>query len=758
MTTAMGARPTHQTRSRERVELILSQLDRLPTLPAVAARLLAVTTSNKSSLRDVVQVIESDASLTAGVLRLVRRADLGVRSRGLTVARAVALLGFNAVRNAVLSVQLYETFSQSRDRAKGPDLREGLWQHGIGVACAAEMIGERVGGPDFGAEAFMCGLLHDVGKVALDACLPKGFARVVEDVERRERCICDAEREVFGLDHTVAGRHLAARWRLPEAVIECVWLHHQDPLALPSSVAHGRLVAIVHLADDLIRRAGIGFSGYGHVGDVEAAAAALGVGADQLAALIEQLPDRIDPFREMIGLGGPDGGTDYTASLVAANRQLGRFNARLTEENRRLKGRSACLGAVARFIERLSDRDRIGDVCVAAADALRAMLEAHQTVAFFADDLSGCVYAGVSADPDQDGTALVLEPSDSCGDAVADWLKSVPPAARLVTAPPDGEDFWQRCAGPRPDGPLWLLPVAGSHAVVGGVLVCLPDQTPLGPEAASTEWEALSGAISLAWLSARARRDTDRTSEELLDLNRRLGAAQKELVRARSISMIAKMAAGAAHELNNPLTVISGRAQLELNRASDADTQRTLRLIVEQAHRATQIVTDLMDFAKPAPPRPARIPLVGLLEPLCQHWREASSLDDRQLRLTVADGTTAIYADPDQVREILQAVVANALEATEPETMQLQINSPSRASDETVRIVVKDNGAGMTTSVLEHALDPFFSSRPAGRGRGLGLSRAYRLAEINGGRLLLASTAGVGTTVTIEMPSRAAES
>ena len=79
--------------AREAVELILSQLDRLPTLPAVAVRLLALTTSGTTSARDVVQVLESDASLTAAILRLVRRADLGVRGEVATVERAVTLLG-----------------------------------------------------------------------------------------------------------------------------------------------------------------------------------------------------------------------------------------------------------------------------------------------------------------------------------------------------------------------------------------------------------------------------------------------------------------------------------------------------------------------------------------------------------------------------------------------------------------------------------------------------------------------------------------
>jgi signal transduction histidine kinase len=123
--------------------------------------------------------------------------------------------------------------------------------------------------------------------------------------------------------------------------------------------------------------------------------------------------------------------------------------------------------------------------------------------------------------------------------------------------------------------------------------------------------------------------------------------------------------------------------------------------------------------------------------------------------VSITDPSVSVYADPIQLTEILDAVVTNAIEATKPETARLQINSPSRLSDDTVRIVVEDNGIGMTPDVREHALDPFFSHRAAGRGRGLGLSRSYRLAEMNGGTLWIESAPNVGTTVTIELPARA---
>ncbi len=112
MTTAISSVDTRRGRgvsARDRVQLILSQLDQLPSPPAVAMHLLNVTTSDDSSVRDVVRIMKSDASLTAAVLRTTRRADLGIRENVVTVDRAVALLGFTALRNIVLSVQFLST-------------------------------------------------------------------------------------------------------------------------------------------------------------------------------------------------------------------------------------------------------------------------------------------------------------------------------------------------------------------------------------------------------------------------------------------------------------------------------------------------------------------------------------------------------------------------------------------------------------------------------------------------------------------------
>src|SRR5687768_6698319 len=122
----------------KRVELILQQLEELPTLPAVAVKVLDVTAEGaESSTEDVVQLIGSDPSLTARILQLVHRADLGVRGEVNSIDRAIQLLGFEAVRSAVLAISVFQTIGSVQPAVQGNFSREGFWKHCVAVACCA---------------------------------------------------------------------------------------------------------------------------------------------------------------------------------------------------------------------------------------------------------------------------------------------------------------------------------------------------------------------------------------------------------------------------------------------------------------------------------------------------------------------------------------------------------------------------------------------------------------------------------------------
>src|SRR3954471_23658837 len=131
----------------KRVELILQQLEDLPTLPAVAVRVLEATSSESTDTDQVVQLLESDPALTARILQLVHRADVGVRGEVGTVKQAVMLLGFDAVRSAVLAISVFETFREPNQPLSNLFRRDEFWKHCVAVACAAELIAQTLKDP-----------------------------------------------------------------------------------------------------------------------------------------------------------------------------------------------------------------------------------------------------------------------------------------------------------------------------------------------------------------------------------------------------------------------------------------------------------------------------------------------------------------------------------------------------------------------------------------------------------------------------------
>ncbi len=219
----------NQSKSKK-VDLILQQLNSLPTLPAVATRLLQLTVQGDTHADEVVKLIECDPALTSKIISLSTDASKDInRHVPTSVGKAVMLLGFESIRNAVLSIKVIETFGGDVSEGGSQFNRTEFWKHSLAVACAAKRIAVLIDSQLDPEDAFMCGLLHDLGKVALDECLPKSYARVVEITEASVCNISDIERKILGIDHATVGKRLAERWHLPAIVVETIWLHHQHP-------------------------------------------------------------------------------------------------------------------------------------------------------------------------------------------------------------------------------------------------------------------------------------------------------------------------------------------------------------------------------------------------------------------------------------------------------------------------------------------------------------------------------------------------
>lgn len=238
-----------QGSSTNRAERVASRVGDLPAMPQVASQVVSLISDPKTTARHLEEVLSRDQAMTAKVLRVANSAFYGLRGEVATLRRAIVVLGFNTLRSVVLT-----SFSETMHQARRSCFKERiLWEHALAVALAARTIAQQCGYPAH-EEAYTGGLLHDIGKVVMDANLGGDYQQVIERVYNEGQSFLEAEREVFGFDHTDVGALVVARWSLAPALCEAVRLHHQ-PL---DAKIEPPLCAVVSLANSMCVKLGIG--------------------------------------------------------------------------------------------------------------------------------------------------------------------------------------------------------------------------------------------------------------------------------------------------------------------------------------------------------------------------------------------------------------------------------------------------------------------------------------------------------------------
>ena len=233
------------------LETLVRQVRDLPALPAAVIRVMQLTDDPKAGTADVARALASDQALAVRVLKLANSAFYGSSRRIATVSEAVITLGMRATRNLVMATSCQEMLE--RDVAGYALPRGALWRHSLACASAAQMLAQRA---RFRAteEAFVAGLLHDIGKIVLNTYLPDQFSHVLRRAADADMTFAGAEQEVLGFDHAEAGACLLERWHLPASLVTAVRWHHA-PLEAP---APAWLPCLVHVADAVCLTLGIG--------------------------------------------------------------------------------------------------------------------------------------------------------------------------------------------------------------------------------------------------------------------------------------------------------------------------------------------------------------------------------------------------------------------------------------------------------------------------------------------------------------------
>jgi putative nucleotidyltransferase with HDIG domain len=232
-------------------EEIIGRLSSFPTIPVTVNRLLQVLNNQDAVPKEITDVIKYDPALTANVLKAANSAYLGFSKPVESLEDAAFRLGSKWIYQIAVSSLIY---SNVKKPAPGYEQSaEDVWRHSVGVAVGAEAIARHVNPTDSG-NVFTAGLLHDIGKIALEEFVETSFEKMQNLVDNNNMTFEEAEIEVLGVDHAEIGAMIAEHWHFPEAIIECIRWHHRPDTSPDPTPA----VDMVHVADALCLMQGIG--------------------------------------------------------------------------------------------------------------------------------------------------------------------------------------------------------------------------------------------------------------------------------------------------------------------------------------------------------------------------------------------------------------------------------------------------------------------------------------------------------------------
>ena len=224
---------------------ILKQLDLiedLPTLPAVAMEVNKMLLNYDTTINKLSDIIEKDQAIVSKILKLVNSSFFGLRGKISNISHAIVVLGFNTIRNAVVSISIIDAFTV-KESLDGFDITN-FWKHSLSVAVTSKYLAEKIGFHS-SDDCFVGGLLHDMGKIVLLQHFKNLFQKVWIAVEGNNLSFYEAERNQIPIDHAQIGGYLARKWQLPAALVDAIQYHH----SVESDTDDQNLSMIIHAAN-----------------------------------------------------------------------------------------------------------------------------------------------------------------------------------------------------------------------------------------------------------------------------------------------------------------------------------------------------------------------------------------------------------------------------------------------------------------------------------------------------------------------------
>jgi HD-like signal output (HDOD) protein/signal transduction histidine kinase len=692
----------------------------LPSMPQVLVQLIDSCHDAEIPLQTLARLIDKDAAISAKVLQLVNSAFIASRKAIVSIEQAVVFLGLDAVRNLAISISVQQVFR--RVETNGLLSIDRFWHHSYVNALLARNIATAVGYPE-PSEAYLAGLLHDIGKLLLWMAFSGSYAPLLlKGVRCTNARLAFLEEEKLQVNHCQAGAWLCEQWRLPALLADAIRYHHH-PLdevaqALP-------LTKIVYLADLLSH------SEPAHPECQEAAERLFHLASDQLAPLMDGLDEQLGEIATHLGIRIPANGKtshdqepeneeahkETSLGLITRIRDISQLNGVL-DNLLRAETRDQIIRTLEQGMKILFNEE----ICLVLLPAATAdRWSAHPSV----DNRLAREIEGFSFTPQQHADSLPTRALTH---------------RRLLHSFMD-KDKTQAAANLFDAQMLHLLGAEGMAAVPlihqktteGLLLVGLVHHSPRRLIAQATPLQLLANHAAAA-----------------LHLER-IKTAQAEQIAAERMQAATLVARKIAHEINNPLAILRNYLHILRNKSRQGEPIDTEATIIDsELERIAQITHGLQDLARPSDTPPlASLALHPLIEETVTLF-QATLPTDRPVQLVYepAEAPLTAKAHAGHLRQILQNLLTNALDAI---AAQGTITVRTRATESAVVIDIEDSGPGIDPAIQPTLFQAGVSTK-SGRHGGLGLAITDKLARQMGGTIACASQPGA-TVFSLTLPA-----
>jgi HD-like signal output (HDOD) protein/signal transduction histidine kinase len=687
---------------------------RLPAMPQILIKLIEHLQADDAGMPELAALIAKDAAMTSKILTVANSSAYHRNQRTVGLEQSLVSLGTDMIKTLVISESVFQTFN-SFPHSASTDLR-GFWKGSLTTAVIARDVARQMEYPHV-EEAYLAGLLHNVGRLALLATAPKEYA--FNFTARDDEDLCAVEQRTLQITHSEAGAWLIERWNLDSFLADSVLYHHEPVTRLEAAHPLIRIVRLSHLLcchDDQEQA-------------IENAARLCNLDGEKLDQIIKNAARQVEKSANHLGidLAGAD---DIVAPAAYAPPVIDPVQQRLSEEVRNIM-------LVSEMGQTFARQHGEAGLLEAVTRSARILFDLENAVLLL-ENPTGHALHGMATGEHQQRLAEFVIPLNKGGPVAQSALeRKLAYVNREGQANNVAEEQLFRILGS--DGMVCLPLVANQRCLgvlIGGVPAWQMQHLQkrerflqsFGTQAAASLETALSER-------GHAKRQIAHVAEEYREASRRV-----------------------VHEVNNPLSIIKNYLSvLDSKLARREPVVGEMSILNEEIDRVGQLINGLADLQ---PTETSRITDVGkVVDDVLRLFRATDFVPASvQIVVRMQEEPAEIDGDADLLKQILVNLIKNAIEALD-DGGKIEISNRGHVNRERklyLELVISDTGPGLSAEVLANLFSPVRSNKE-GAHHGLGLSIVHSLVKKMQG-LITCRSGKTGTTFEILLPAKGSTS